>query len=79
VAGIVARNRKQELLDLNLKLRQINAELRKRTTGGGVRTFSPSQGHPVSLPETDVAYLQRGGGGGAHESITSRSTAAHAC
>jgi tetratricopeptide (TPR) repeat protein len=35
VAGIVARNRKQELLDLNLKLRQINAELRKRTTGGG--------------------------------------------
>lgn len=34
VAGIVARNRRQELLDLNLKLRQINAELRKRTTGG---------------------------------------------
>ena len=34
MGGILARQRRQELVDLNLKLRQINAELRKRASGG---------------------------------------------
>ena len=34
VGGVLARKRRQELVELNLKLRQINAELRKRASGG---------------------------------------------
>lgn len=49
VGGTLARKRRLELQGLNVRLRQINSELRKRTSGEGVRNLSRPPTNPPIL------------------------------